>query len=141
LVADCEAFLAGHYLEHLDPPLGLAPPWAWLNLVAHATPGELAAASGMNCPGSPPDRRARTWHDARAFLAAEVLEAAGGHPGRLKDLQARVLVPIELDLADAGDIAYSPRDMVSAVLRALDDERRQCRRRRDIADREPPVAT
>ena len=139
LVADCEAFLAGRYLEHVDPPAGLAPPWTWMNLLAHGTVEQLAAALAMSGSGAPSDRSSRTWHDARAFLATEVLEAAGGEPGRVRDLQARVLVPLELDLVDVNDVDLSPRAMVSAVVRALEDDRRQVRRRRDTADREPPL--
>ncbi|MGH9087781.1 MAG: hypothetical protein ACRDYZ_06660 [Acidimicrobiales bacterium] len=120
LVADCEAFLLGHYADRLVALSIVAPVWAWTNLLAHATEHELRAE--MLSSGAEGTRNDE-WHAARAYLAAEVLDAAG-RDGTLVELQAAALVPLEVDLAARADVlAWSCRQWVDAVRVALADRR------------------
>jgi hypothetical protein len=91
----CEALLAGRYVEYLETTGQLVPAWAWTNLLAHGTveqfEREISAARDL-APES------GGWRRARAYLAGELL-AAAGRLGSLQELQAEVLVPLELELA------------------------------------------
>lgn len=119
LVAGCEAFLQGRYHEHLVASGRLVPAWAWLNVLAHCTLAELREVatgqrwrSGWNgCP--------RLWREALAFMASEVLDAAGDETG-LRSIQRSRLVPLELMLAETyGFGALTPAGLAGAVVTAL----------------------
>ena len=140
LVAECEAFLAGGYAEQLDE-LDPAPDWVWLNLLAHGTLEQLVAAQRElgSVRARAGDWRARRWRDARAYLAGEVLDVVRGQPDRLGALQERVLIPLELRLAATSPARLSPGHVVSAVVRALEDDAWHQRRRRDPATPRPPA--
>lgn len=116
LVADCEAFLTGRYVEHLLEAEAHVPAWAWTNLLAHGTEEQLrgsCASVGLDASGAEP------WLLARRYLAGEVLDKANRH-GPLLKVQAQVLVPLESDLASRPNMGSSrPSDWVTAVLAAL----------------------
>lgn len=116
LVADCEAFVLGHYADRLEARSIAVPVWAWTNLLAHATEQELRAemfATGAAGPGG------HEWHAARAYLAAEVLDAVN-REGALWAVQGSALMPLELALAARTDVsAWSCRQWVDAVRAAL----------------------
>jgi hypothetical protein len=122
LVAGCETFLRGTYAEHL---LGLGdpvPPWAWLNLLAHATDEELRAAAREPAPSS-------VWQRARWFLAGEILDAVDGSPCSLDDVQHDVLV--RLELAAASSVAakrWGPDRLVNTTRRLVRDRTAQTQR-------------
>ena len=130
LATDCDAFLTGRYLEHLDSHSDPIPVWAWTNLLAHGNPEQLEAARRLLGSAKARDRSTRVWQDARAYLAGEVLDAADGDPALLQQLQARVLMPLELDLAESTVVLVSARMVVVAVIAALDDDRSEQRRHR-----------
>lgn len=116
LIADCEAFLLGHYADRLEAQSIAVPVWAWTNLLAHATEHELQAETFATRGAG---RRSDEWHTARAQLAAEVLDTAGGGV-TLPAVQATTLVPLELALASRPDAgAWSCRQWVDAVRAAL----------------------
>ena len=121
LVAECTAFLGGRYAPYLAERCRPAPVWAWTNVLAHATEAELHDL--VRAPG----RFARAsgrWALACAYLAGEVLDLADRH-GSLRELQAAVLIPLELDLATRTQInTWSPRPWVTAVTTVLHDYRR-----------------
>lgn len=120
LVADCEAVLLGHYADRLEARSVAVPVWAWTNLLAHATEQELHAEMLSSCGGGD---RSGEWHAARAYLVAEVLEAAG-RVGSLEALQSAALVPLELDLAARADVGgWTCRQWVGAVRAALASRR------------------
>ena len=97
LVQDCEALLDGHYVERLIA-VGLpVPPWAWMNLLAHGSEADLRRAGGGMA--GHPSVGLRDFHEARARVAADVL-AVAAEVGSLSALQAAVLVPMELAMAD-----------------------------------------
>lgn len=102
MVADCEAFLLGRLAERLEDQGVAVPVWAWTNLLAHASEGELRAEITA-APQGRPDTR--DWHRARAFLAAEVLSVADARAS-LVDLQERCLRPMELDLAESLEVTW-----------------------------------
>jgi hypothetical protein len=113
LIADCEAFLLGLYVERLESQRVAVPVWGWTNLLAHGNDAALRAAAAVTThPGG-----ADGWHAARARLAAELLRS-----GTLAELQRDVLAPLELRLASRPDVeGWGPRtwvDVVRAALRA-----------------------
>lgn len=121
LVAECTAFLSGSYARYLAERCRPASVWAWTNVLAHGTEAELHGL--IHAPG----RFARAsgrWALACAYLAGEVLDLAERR-GSLLELQAEVLIPLELELATRTDInAWDPRPWVTAVTIELNDYRR-----------------
>jgi hypothetical protein len=117
-VADeCEAFLAGRYLELLERNEALVPQWAWMNRLAHGTTADLEAIATHDA--TPRDRLSQAWADARSYLAAEVLDAYG-RAGTLLTLQRRALVPLELQLASpTSPPVRRPADWVGMVMAAI----------------------
>ncbi|HXW82146.1 MAG TPA: hypothetical protein VEJ84_21795 [Acidimicrobiales bacterium] len=117
LVTECEAFLEGRLVESLKIRAESVPVWAWTNLLAHGS------APAIRAEGARTYRRwdgpDGDWQLARSFLATEVLYCAQLH-GSLSDLQAAVLVPLELKLASSKDVAtWGPGDWAATVERAL----------------------
>lgn len=116
LVADCEAFLLGHFADRLEAQSVAVPVWAWTNLLAHGTEHELRAE--MFATGAAV-HRSNEWHAARAYLTGEVLDAAE-RLGTLGALQSAALVPLELTLASRADVgSWNCRQWVDAVRAAL----------------------
>ena len=116
LVADCEAFLLGGYAERLESLSIAVPVWAWTNLLAHADEHALRAELVAAGAGERPDDE---WHAARAYLVAEVLDAAG-RVGTLAEVQWTALVPLEMVLATRPDVGdWSCRQWVDAVRAGL----------------------
>jgi hypothetical protein len=117
LVEECEAFLAGTYAELCESRGERVPVWAWMNLLAHGTEEQLRTNVVPHTSGS-------HWHQARRFLAGELLDASTSGRVSLADLQRDVLVPIELDvLSCRGADQWQPGQLVSGLLDALPDER------------------
>lgn len=94
LVHESEAFLMGRYGAELGRRHRRVPSWTVLNVVAHADMrrlSELAAAPGASIALYGPGVRS---------IARDVLAASGRDPRQLSELQARVLVPLELHLIE-----------------------------------------
>jgi hypothetical protein len=122
LVEDCEAFLDGLYAELCESRGAPVPVWAWMNLLAHGTEEQLRTCVIPHPSGS-------AWHQARRFLACELLDATTGGRTSLAELQRDVLVPIELDvLSCPGADHWQPGQLVSGLLGALPDKRSRPRR-------------
>ena len=121
LVAECEAFLTGRYPEHLADRGQPVPGWAWTNPLAHASEDRLrtmiatrGAASGS----------AGGWPQACSYVAGELLDLAEQR-GPLPELQAGVLVPLELELISRSDVAsMRPGTWVTTVEDVLAEQRR-----------------
>lgn len=124
LVEDCEAFYSGRLAERYEQRVLHVPAWSWMNLLAHGTEADLARAQR-----TVPDRYDAhgEWHEARSFLAGEILGLAG-HCGSLDELQRAVLIPLELDLAERAEEDGEPRAWVTSVQDALARHRRAWRR-------------
>jgi hypothetical protein len=89
LLDGCEAFLAGRYLSlHLQTN-DWAPPWAWLNTLAHGDRADIEALA------SAPDEHLGTGGRAQ-YLAAALLAACDNHHLDLRYVQRGFLVPLEL---------------------------------------------
>ena len=116
LVSDCEAFLLGTYVEHLEMRTRPVPVWAWTNLLAHGSREDLSAAAADRHGGWSSSHR---WRLARALVASEVLQAVR-RGATLADLQREVLVPIELAIADhRGARAWTQQRWLDTVRSAL----------------------
>jgi hypothetical protein len=117
-VAECVAFLCGRYASHLAERGRPVPVWAWTNTLAHATEAELQDLVRAQ------HRLARAsdhWALASAYVAGEVLDLAE-RLGSLRELQAAVLIPLELELASRPEIdRWSPRPWVIVVTTTLGD--------------------
>jgi hypothetical protein len=119
LVAECEAFLTGHYVDRLLSEGRLVPSWAWLNLLAHGTESEIGACAETDgtdgAVGARPD-----WHLVLAFLAQELLAEAARQGVAVAELQRRALVPLELALIGSRTRSImAPPAFVSEVRQAL----------------------
>ena len=136
LVAGCEAFMTGRYADYLEEREQLVPAWVWMNLLAHGTHDQLVSA--RKDLGSPRGRGPlhAAWWQARAYLAGEVADAVDAGLGPLPQLQRRVLLPLESRLAADHAPGRNPKWLVTAVLAALEDDRRR-RPRRNGADSAP----
>jgi len=123
LVAECEAFLSGHFAQHLDEDRHSLPDWVWLNVLAHGGEDEIAALAA----GKPRRRNSRehsVWQQALAFLAQEVMNQATKRGCTLADLQRSTLVPLEFELAGRNPRSYmEPAQFVGTVLSALAQHR------------------
>jgi hypothetical protein len=91
LVEECDAFLAGCYVELCEARGTPVAVWAWMNLLAHGTEDQLRA-------GIAPRPNAGPWRHARGFLAGELLDLADAGRLGLPEFQRDVLAPLELDV-------------------------------------------
>lgn len=92
----------------------------WTNLLAHGSEQDLRAESVAPLGDD--------WRKARAYLASSLLDLASTC-GPLDEVQKRVLIPLELELAACPEVAtWEPRGWLTVVERALGSYRRQSRR-------------
>jgi hypothetical protein len=116
LTAECEAFLSGGYTRYLEDRGAPIPVWAWTNLLAHATEQEIRS---MVSASGPRARASARWRDACSYVAGEVLDLAERR-GSLCELQATVLMPLELELMSRREAAsWAPGQWVAAVMAIL----------------------
>jgi hypothetical protein len=121
LVDDTEAFLSGRLVERAEAHGELVPVWAWTNLLAHGSEEDLRAEIAMRLQGR--DRAMRQWHEARSYLATDVLRQAEQYRS-LEEVQEAVLMPLELDLAFSSEVVrWTPGRWAQAVERALTEQR------------------
>lgn len=107
LAEECEAFLRGNFADLRGSRHQPVEAWAWVNCVAHAEPEELKALANRALPWRRHRLRAggfrsRRWRRAVSYIARDLLSLAGEKPRAIRRLQARALVPLELDLAGRG---------------------------------------
>jgi hypothetical protein len=89
LVAECEAFLNGSYLDGLVDEGECLPPWVWINTLAHGQRADIEAlADGRG--GHPGGT------GAAQYFAREVLATVDLHGLDLRALQRELLIPVEL---------------------------------------------
>ncbi len=121
LVAGCEALLDGRYPEYLACQGHRIPAWAWTNPLAHAPAEQIRAMMSTRSEGP---GAVAGWHKAFCYVAGEVLDVAERRVP-LADLQASVLVPLELDLiAHREARSWRPGTWVAEVLAVLPDSPR-----------------
>ena len=90
---ECEAFLAGEWVDHLEAEGLPVPSWAWLNRVAHAPEADLRAMTRLPAWSH---TEMDEWSRLRACVAATVLDRAKQMSTTPAEMQRLVLVPIEL---------------------------------------------
>lgn len=111
-----DAYLAGRYVEWARSRGRSVPTWAWVNRVAHATMPELERLVHPSFQSA--DGDVRLWDRVVTFLAEEILNRATDEPS-LQDVQQRVLIPVELCLAEDWAIELAPIDLATLVMVAL----------------------
>ena len=116
LARECRAFLNGTLADYWDGSGVIVPVWAWTNLLAHGSE-EMIGESVLRA--SRPRRTARSWRIARSYLAYRVLEHTDAE-FTLRDLQASILVPLELEMAALPEVGrWTPRQWVDTVDHAI----------------------
>ncbi len=128
LTLECESLLAGRYADYLCSQGRGAPPWAWVNALAHCSEPELTAlARGDARPGIHDTPVAQQWRQALAFLAEDVRSHVERTGIRLDQLQRTRLIPLELELCRNSDqYAGDPGQLAGLVMAAV--RRRPSRR-------------
>ncbi len=117
IVEECTAFLRGAYPVWLAGHGLVIPPWAWLNLVAHATPTQLAAlAAGRIEPDDAEPPKPMSWADVTTVLAAQLVDVDD-----LAERQRESLVPLELRLASGASRISTPQALLEAARAALQE--------------------
>jgi len=116
ITLESEAFLLGGLVEYWFDKGMEVPVWAYMNLLAHGTARQIGEC--VICPDKP--RQAGCgWRIARSYLAFEVLDLTDLE-FTLAQLQASVLIPLELQIAAGPDVAgWTPRQWVDLVEVAL----------------------
>lgn len=116
LPQECEAFLDGTLAEFWDDRGVAVPVWAWTNLLAHGTAALITETVSRPYRNR---RFSRSWRIARSYLASEVFELVDPEY-TLEDMQAAVLLPIELEMASSLEVSrWTPRQWVDAVDEAI----------------------
>ena len=116
IALECEAFLAGTLAEYWDDKGMEVPVWTFMNLLAH---GDVRRIGESVLRPDWSRRASRSWRVARSYLAYEVLDLTDLE-FTLADLQASVLIPLELEMAARADVAdWTPRQWVDLVEDAL----------------------
>lgn len=129
LALECESLLAGRYADYLGSHGMAAPPWTWVNTLAHCSVPELIAlAGGVGKLGVDDPAGANQWRRALAFLAEDVLDQIELSGVTLDDLQRTRLIPLELELCRNPDRCTDPGQLAALVMTVV--RRRPSRRRR-----------
>jgi hypothetical protein len=104
-----EGRAAAYFLSRGRP----IPPWAVLNRVAHAEWSELVHLVEGNQPDRPGSAGAPrvAWATTERFVAGHLL-ARAANPGRLREIQLEVLVPVEMRLIDRSKVDRLTADEV-----------------------------
>ena len=122
LVEECEAFLAGGYVERCEARQNPVPGWAWMNVLAHGTEADLRAAA-LDRPHDD------AGHQARAFVAGELIDLIDAGCLDLETFQCEVLVPLELDvIACPTSSVWRPAELVAGLLGAVPSKPRGAHR-------------
>lgn len=109
---ECEAFLNGTLAEFWDDRGVVVPVWAWTNLLAHGSEALITETIARPYRNR---RVTRSWRIARAYLAYELLDLVDPE-FTLEDMQAAVLVPIEVQMSASPQVSrWSSRQWVEAV--------------------------
>jgi hypothetical protein len=109
---ECEAFLNGTLADYWDEKGAIVPVWAWTNLLAHGSEEQIAA---MVAHHPRPRRTLRNWRLARSYLVTEVLDLVDAD-FTLRDMQASILVPLELEMAARPEVGHwTPRQWLDVV--------------------------
>lgn len=123
------AYRAGRYADYLVSCDAEVPSWAWMNATAHG--GEVLVASLALAEGGPRGTppALEAWYRARKAIAEEVVVTLTVQGCTLAQLQAELLLGIELELAAVeGWATVHPEELTCLVLDALHSFRHSSRR-------------
>jgi hypothetical protein len=116
---ECAAFLEGTLAEYWEDRGIVVPVWAWLNLLAHGSEAEIAESMLQTRQSR---RTAHGWRAARSSLAYEVLDLLDDE-FTLAEMQATILVPLELEMSSRADVSrWSPRQWVDELDHTIRNE-------------------
>lgn len=127
LTLECESLLAGRYADYLCTHGRWAPPWTWVNALAHRSVLEfnaLAGGGGRSVVNDPVG--ANQWRRALAFLAEDVLAQVELSGVTLDQLQRTRLIPLELELSRNPGRCTDPGQLAGLVMAVV--RRRPSRR-------------
>jgi hypothetical protein len=119
LVQECGVYLSGHYAEYMENRNRPVPDWAWLSILAHASPEQLRILATETAGWDARRTRTAVWWQAVGFLAGEILSQQDDDHN-LDELRRSVLLPLELKRLTEGRPFDRPRQLVTTVLDALD---------------------
>ena len=124
LVRETECFLGGRYAYDLWARGLPVPDWAWVNVLAHAPHGLLAALAATEQSECDQAGDLGKWQEAMAFLARQFLATATRTGQPLDTIQRQVALRLELEQyrADEGGVR-APKQLVDAVVSALEPYR------------------
>lgn len=109
---ECEAYLNGTLAEFWEGRGTPVPVWAWTNLLAHGSEGQIHESLYRT---SKQRRTGRSWRIARSYLAYQVLDLAND-ACTIEEFQSTVLFPLELELATRPEVErWTPRRWVDTV--------------------------
>ena len=127
LTLECESLLAGRYADYLCTRGRWAPPWTWVNALAHRSVPELSTLAGGGGKSVASDPAgANQWRRALAFLAEDVLAQVEVSGVTLDQLQRTRLIPLELELSRNQDRCTDPGQLAGLVMAVV--RRRPSRR-------------
>gem|GEM_PF-2386495 len=109
-----EAIVQGEVLIALQERGEAAPPWGYLNLLAHSDRSSLERVREFNEPRHP----LSGWGTVVFDLIVDML-AAADNDAKLLALQRQALVPLELAVWDGSESLSSPLDLDILVRAAL----------------------
>lgn len=89
---EATAFLEGRLLGLVQASGKSAPPWLWLNALAHADHERLREIAATPAALS---ETMSDWSSARSALARQLLDLTSGVPEKIEQMQRQVLVPLE----------------------------------------------
>lgn len=129
VAAECEAFLSGTYAYRLLERGCPVPPWAWINVLAHAPRARIEGLAAGRDDLLSPDA-AGPWTAALRALGAELLDTASAARTELSELQRLALVPLEAEALRTPALApRRPGQLRRRVSQALAVHRSQGRSR------------
>jgi len=109
-----EALIQGDVLIALQERGEAAPPWGYLNLLAHSDRASLRRVRDFNQSRRP----LSGWGTVVFDLIVDILSSAPSDED-LHALQRKALVPLELKLWDGHEVLCSPQDLDILVRSAL----------------------
>jgi hypothetical protein len=125
VATECEAFLQGTYVEYLRSTGSIIPGWAWLNVLAHSTEGEIRCLSDSIAPLDDALAHEAQWQSLQCFLAGETLGLASATGRSVAEIQRSILVDVELALAREGERRQlTPSYVVGRTMAAIHGHRR-----------------
>lgn len=121
LVREAECFLGGRYAYDRWARGLPVPDWAWLNVLAHAPQGLLAALGATDRQECEQAGELGKWQEAMAYLAHQFMATVARTGQPLETIQRAVAVRLELE-QDQGPpgAPLDPEALVDTVLAALE---------------------